>query len=288
MPGDPVVWLNGEFLPLSSAHISPEDRGFLFADGVYEALRFYPPFGDRPGGCAFVDEHIERLRHSLAGIRLEVDGLEELPEVFEGLLGRNGLLSGDATLYLQITRGAAPRAHTFPEDGVRPTLYATARAFEPPYELWKTGVEAAMIPDERWGRCDLKTIALLPNILARQAAEEKGAFEAVLHRDGVITEGSHTSVLFVREGRIVTHPEGPAILPSVTRAVVLRLCRRLGIEVIEEGLPLADLDRVEEMMLLGTSSEVMPVVKVDGRRIGEGRPGKVTRQLQAAYAELRP
>jgi len=285
MSASVIVWLNGEFLPLEKARISPEDRGFLFGDGVYESLRWYPARDEQRAGLFHLAEHIERLRRSLDGIRLVGVDCDVLSGALEELVRRNDLLDEDATVYLQVTRGEAPRKHAFPE-GIVPTVYAIARAFSPPVERWRSGVATTLVDDDRWRRCDLKTIGLLPNVLARDLAEQRGAFEAVLVRDGVITEGSHTSVAFVRDGVYCIHPEGEAVLPSVTRGVVRELCAELGVEHREVRLRVEELGEVDEMMLLGSSTEVMPVVAVDGRRIGNGKPGPVTRRLQQAYRKL--
>lgn len=280
-----IVWLNGEFLPLDKARISPEDRGFLFGDGVYESLRWYPGREKQRAGLFHLAAHMERLRCSLEGIRVVGVDFDALSGALEELVRRNELLDDDATVYLQVTRGVAPRNHAFPE-GIVPTVYAIARAFSPPVERWQLGVAATLVDDDRWRRCDLKTIGLLPNVLARDLAEQRGAFEAVLVRDGVITEGSHTSVAFVRDGVYCIHPEGAAVLPSVTRGVVRELCTELGIEHREVHLRVEELGEMDEMMLLGSSTEVMPVVSVDGHQIGSGEPGPVTRRLQGAYRKM--
>ena len=295
---DVIVHLDGAYLPLSEARISPEDRGFLFADGVYESIRYYPVPRDGDGvdvedGTILshvfgLDRHLERLRRSLAGIRLDGVDLSFVGPAAVELIRRNGLVHDHATVYLQITRGAAPRQHAFPETPARPTRYARAQRFVPPESKWNDGIEVALVDDVRWGRCDVKSISLLANVLASEEARERGATEAVFVREGVITEGAHTAVAFVQDGRLRTHPETQRILPSVTRALVLELCAELGIGIDERPLQRRELDAVAEMMVLGTTTEVMPVVRVDGRPVGDGAVGPVTRTLQAADRALHP
>lgn len=260
--------------------VSPDDRGFLFADGVYEVIRSY-------GGRLFkASSHLERLRRSLGEVRIETAVMGDLERIAGELIERNDLGNGDAVVYIQITRGAAPRGHAFPDRPTPPTLYVTAYAFEPPLEKLAKGIKIILVPDTRWARCDIKSVALLPNVLAYQQAEENGADEAVFVRDGVVTEGSHTSVCALFDGRLRTHPSSNRILSSVTRGVVLDLCRAHGIPVEENAILEKDLFHADEIMILGTTPEVMPVVAVDDRVIGDGRPGPVTGQLQEKFREL--
>src|SRR5690606_30293842 len=189
-------------------------------------------------------------------------------EIARRLAQENGL--ADGTCYLQVTRGAAPRRHAFPAPGTPPTVYACTYPLSAAPERWARGVGVHLVPDERWARCDVKSTALLANVLANQAAQEAGAEEAVFVRDGLVTEGSHTNVAAVFGGRVVTHPEGPRILSGVTRAVVLRLCAELGVPVEERPVPAADLARADEVLLTSTTSEVLPVVAADGRPVGAG------------------
>lgn len=285
----PLVYLDGQYLPLNEARISPDDRGFLFGDGVYESLRYYPVPAETSilDGIFGLDRHLARLARSLRGVRLEGVDTAGIPAIATELVERNDLRSHDATIYLQITRGVAPRTHVFPGAGSRPTVYAIARRFEPPVDQWERGIEVALVDDVRWGRCDVKSIALLANVLASEQAREQGATEAVFVREGEITEGAHTAVAFVVDGRLRTHPETSRILPSVTRALVLELCASLSIEVEERPLRRDELGSVQEMIVLGTTTEVMPVVRVDGVAVGAGVPGPVTRRLQTGYRELR-
>jgi D-alanine transaminase len=217
-----LVYLNGEFLPRNKALISVEDRGFLFGDGVYEVTRAL-------GGRLFEEEaHWRRLEWGMGQLSLprpEGFSREAVHRISERLLRENGQADADATVYLQLTRGAAPRVHGFPPPGTPPTLYIATAALQVPWELRQQGVKAITHADLRWGRCDIKTVNLLPNVLAKQRAREAGAWEALLVRDGVITEGSSTSVFGVVGGRLYTHPKDPHILPGVTRDVVIELAR---------------------------------------------------------------
>lgn len=272
-----VVYFNGSFRPKADVRVSPDDRGFLFADGVYEVVRAY---GGRPFALG---EHLERLGRSLGALRIEGVDVDHVGEVVHRLLRENAV--ADGACYIQITRGAAPRRHAFPEAGTPPTVYACTTPMGADPDTWDRGVAVVLVPDQRWARCDIKSTALLPNVLANQQAKEAGVEEALFVRDGVVTEGSHTNVAAVFEGRLHTHPEGPYILAGVTRRIVLDLCRELGVPVVErpvlaETLPLAD-----EVVLLSTSSEVLPVVEVDGRPVGDGTPGPVARRLLQAYRE---
>jgi D-alanine transaminase len=277
-----VAWFNGEFVALSGVLISPFDRGFLFADGVYEGLRWYPE-SSREGGVFRFAEHLHRLDLSLSTLRIGGVDLAEFEVVIPELIRRNGLAEDDATIYLQITRGVAPRTHAFPNPPVTPTRLALVRKFSPPTAQQTEGVGATLVEDLRWGRCDIKSVSLLANVLAMEEAARAGEREAIFVRDGRITEGSHTAVMAVREGALVAPPNGPEILPSVTREVVLNLAVSLGIEVQQRSISRDELYEIEELMLLGTSTEVMPVIRVDGRRVGSGTVGPVTRRLQEAW-----
>lgn len=275
-----IVFFNGRFLPKDEVRVSPDDRGFLLADGAYEVVRVY---GGRP---FLMPEHLRRLRYSLDELRIALPDIEALHGIARELIRRNGLARGEATIYIQVTRGVAPRTHAFPAGPTPATLYVTASAFSPRREKWEEGVSVILVPDIRWGRCDIKSLALLPNVLASQAAKERGAEEAVLVRDGLLTEGAHTNVCAVFEGELRTHPATHRILAGITRGLVLALCAELGIPYREKAIAADALDEAEEMMILGTTTEIMPVIEVDGRPVGDGRPGPVTRRLQGAFRAL--
>jgi D-alanine transaminase len=201
------------------------------------------------------------------------------------LLDANGLTEGDALVYLQVTRGAAVRTHHFPAAATRPTVYATASAFQPPDALRARGAAVITVPDIRWARCDLKTLNLLPNVLAKQLAVGAGKDEAIFVRDGTVTECSSANVFVVVDDEVRTYPATNHILPGVTRNAVLEVARQLGIPVREAPVFANELPRALEVFLTSTTNDVMPVVEIDGRPVGGGRPGPVTQRLYAAVRE---
>jgi len=275
-----IVYFNGQFVPKEEVKISPDDRGFLLGDGVYEVIRSYS------GRLFKVEEHLRRLARSLRELRIEGVNTEALKGMAEELIEYNELGRGDAKLYVQVTRGVAPRRHSFPNGETSPTLYATASSFQPPREKWEHGVKVILVPDVRWARCDIKSVALLPNILANQQAKEQGAEEAIFVRDGAITEGSHTSLCAVFDGEFTTHPKSNYILAGIMRETVLDLCDELDIPVKEFPIFERDLKEADEVMILGTTSEIMPVVQVDDWQVGDGKPGPIAVRLQRAYRKL--
>jgi D-alanine transaminase len=276
-----TVYLNGAYVPRGRATVSVDDRGFLFGDGVYEVIRVVA------GGYVDADRHLARLRRSLSELRLPDpagDGIDLLAVGTE-LLRRQGIGSeSQAVVYIQVTRGAAPRRHAFPAPGTPSTVFVSAWPFAPKHELMATGVAAITHADLRWQRCDIKSLNLLPNVLANQRATEQGAYEAILVRDGVVTEGTHSNAFAVVDGVLRTHPNGPAILPGVTRDIVLELARAEAIEVREEALGLDELARADEVFFTGTTTDVMPVISIDGRTVRAGTPGPVTRRLGDSLA----
>ena len=273
-----TVYLNGKYLPKSEAHISVDDRGFLLGDGVYEVTPFYEgvPFA--------LDRHLDRMRNGLEWMRIDFD-VTALEEVHRTLIRRNGLEDEDrAMVYLQITRGAAPRTHYFPTVPVEPTVYAFATKWSRPADdVWSRGFRSVTVPDRRWSRVDIKTICLLPNALAYQAARDAGADDAILVRDGVALEGAHQNFWAVFGDTVVTHPTTNQILPGITRGVVLELAEELGIPVEQRAIAVEELSVADELFFTGTTGEVRPCVEVDGRRVGGGGVGPVTRRLSDAF-----
>ena len=281
MPAD-LVYLNGKILPRSEARVSVEDRGFSFGDGVYEVLRVVE------GRLFAADFHNRRLERSLDGIRIQLPSgqtVEGLTAIASELLKENQLLKGEATIYIQVTRGTATRAHAFPTTPITPTIYISAIPFKPMTALQQTGTSAVTHPDLRWGRCDLKTVNLLPNVLAAQFAAEKGATEAILIRDGEITEGSKTNVFGVVGGSLRTHPSDTHILPGITRSVLENLAAELKVEIDRTPIREAEIPQLREMFLTGTTTDVLPIVTLDGKAIGDGKPGPITRRLQKTLTE---
>lgn len=278
-----IVYFSGQYLPKDEVRVSPDDRGFTFGDGVYEVIRAY-------GGRLFrAGDHVRRLARSLGELQIQapvLEGAGGIAAVAGELIRRNGLAGGDAAIYVQVTRGAAPRKHPFPPPGTPPTVYLTALPLSTAREAWEHGLGVTLVPDIRWTRCDIKAVALLPSVLASQQAVERGVEEAVFCRDGWVTEGAHTNFCAVFDGVLVTHPPNNLILDGITRRVVLGLCAGLGIPTREAPIPAGDLTSAAEMMILGTTTEIKAVVHVDGEQVADGRPGPVTRRLQAAFRAL--
>jgi D-alanine transaminase len=275
-----IVYLNGQFIPKDEARISPDDRGFLFADGAYEVVRAYD------GRLFKTAEHLARLLRSLRELRIAASDTQSLGEVAVQLLDRNRLQDGDALLYIQVTRGAAARRHSFPDPGTPPTVYASAFPFRQSREKWETGVKATLVPDSRWARCDIKSVALLPNVLASQQATEQGAAEALFVQDGIVTEGAHSNFCAVFDGQLVTHPRSNRILAGVTRQIALDLCRALDIPVRETPVLERQLKEASELMITSTTVEITPVVQIDEWQVADGEPGPITTRLQRAFRDL--
>lgn len=271
-----IVYLNGSYLPSDRAQLSALDRGFVFGDGVYEVWRVVN------GRLFEAERHRERLERGLRELRIgppdgaDADGLRTIAE---RLLRENNLLEGHATFYVEVTRGVAPRTHQFPPSGTRPTIFAYTAGLKPIDQDRRNGARAITRPDVRWLRCDIKTVQLLPNVLAKQAAVEAGAFEAIFIRDGVATEGTHSNLFAVLDGELRTHPTNNLILPGITRDVVIELAREQGVPVREEAVRDSDLRRCEELFFTGTTTDVLPVVRVDDFVVGEGRPGPIAAAL---------
>jgi len=272
-----VAFVNGRFLPLADAVVSIEDRGFQFGDGVYEVIRTYR------GRSFEVDAHLERLDRSARTLELK----QPYPHARWRQLIEEGIRRAaypEAKVYLQITRGAVPRDHVYTADLV-PTTVMTVREIQPLSPTVRAaGVEAITAEDIRWGRCDIKSINLLANVLARQHGKQAGVFETILLKDGMVTEGAVSNVMLVRGGSVITAPEGPRILSGVTRAVVLQLAREQGIPVQERYPSQVDLQGADEVFLTSTTVEVLSVIKIDGRIVGQGQPGSITRQLAEKFA----
>ncbi len=274
-----IAFVNGHFLPWNEATISIDDRGFQFGDGIYEVIRTYR-------GIPFeVKAHLNRLDRSAKELQLaqpysHVQWAEWIQQGLERGCYQN------AKIYIQVTRGVALRDHAFPEDA-GPTVVMTIRELHPlSLQTRQDGVSAATCEDLRWGRCDIKSVNLLGNVLAREGAKKAGVFEAILVRDGLVTEGSLSNVLAVQSGAVVTAPEGPRILSGVTRTVVLGLAKKEGIPVYERFMSVDSLYTADEVFLTGTTLEVLGVVQVDGKTIGSGRPGPITRTLASRWTLL--
>ncbi len=270
-------WLNGKIMPLAEARVSVEDRGFQFADGVYEAMRIY---NGKPFELA---AHLDRLERSCGGIRLPLPITKgTLTTEIAKLIAHAGVASG--SIYLQVTRGPAPRSHLFPQQIIPTTLFyirplpAMGQVGEgKPYTLLS-------VPDERWPRCWIKAIALLPNVLAKNAAAAAGADEAIFIDQGHVTEGSSSNLFMVSQGKLITHPQGPKILPGVTRDVLLDCARALGIPVEERAMKLDEAKRAQEVFVTSSTRELVWVCRWDDTQIcANGACGPITLRLHEEY-----
>lgn len=271
-----IYWYDNAFLPEEDVRISPHDRGYNFGDGIYEVFRVY-------GGNIFEAEaHFERLRLSAAGLKLALPwGLDGLRTVLIELVERNALQEG--IVYLQITRGTAPRNHLFPT-GAAPVALAYTREIARPVQAMEQGIPVVTLEDIRWLHCNYKTLNLLANVLAKQEAADRGAADAVLHRDGIVTESSASNVMIVKDGVVLTHPADNLILHGITRAVTLRLAQAAEIPSDERPFTLDELYAADEAFVTGTTVEITPIVSIDGRKVGSGEPGPITRRLQREFA----
>lgn len=274
-----VAFINGRFIPWQDATISIDDRGFQFGDAVYEVIRTYR-------GTPFqLEAHVARLDRSARELLI--------PQPYSKAQWMQWIQHGlshagyqEAKIYIQITRGVAPREHSFPSQS-RPTIVMTIRELQGlPSDIRRTGVAACTREDLRWGRCDIKSVNLLANVLAREEARKAGVFETIFVRDGLVMEGALSNVMAVRDGVVMTAPEGPRILSGVTRAVVLDLAKNADIPIEERFVPLDGLYAADEVFLTGTTLEVLGVVQIDGKTIGFGQPGPITKTLAARWALL--
>ena len=273
-----TAFVNGQFLPLADASVSIDDRGFQFGDGVYEVIRTYR------GRPFMLHAHLARLSRSAEAIALRQPySIEQWTGYIEE--GLRLAAFGESKIYVQITRGVAPRDHAYAPQ-LKPTVVMTIRELHALSAAVQTaGVDAMTVDDVRWGRCDIKSLNLLPNVLARQQAKQAGVFEAILVRNEEVTEGSVSNVIIVENRTLMTAPEGPRILSGVTREVVLGLARQEGLEIHEQYPSREKLLRATEVFLTGTTVEVLPVVRIDGKPIGSGEPGPVTRQLAKRFID---
>ncbi len=272
---DPLVYLNGEYLPLSQAKVPVLDRGFLFGDGVYEVIPVY-------GGKAFrLEEHLRRLEQSLSGIEMS-DPLSSA--AWAAIFDRLIVGPEDQQIYLQITRGVAPkRDHAIPA-GIAPTVFVMCAPIAP---IPLAGIKAITVTDIRWDRCNIKAITLLANVLLRQEAVEKGASEAILVREGSVLEGAASNILIVKNGVIITPPKGDTILPGITRDLVLELAKNQGLPTEERHISLGELRDADEIWMTSSTREILAVIELDGEPISGGAPGPLWKTLQTAYQDYK-
>lgn len=271
----PIAYLNGSFLPIETARISPLDRGFLFGDAIYEAI---PVYGGRP---LLLEAHLRRMARSLSAIRLDSPHDERSwTAIIDELIGRNG--GGDMGIYLQISRGSdSGRDHPIPKD-LKPTVFALASPLAP-VDFPHAGVRAITAPEIRWKRCDIKSTSLLANVLARQSAIDSGANEVILLADGFVTEGAASSVIIAERDALITRPNGPEILPGTTIELVRELALAAGYGYREERVSEARLRRAAEIWLLGALRGISPVTHLDGEPVGAGIPGPIWRRVSSEY-----
>ncbi|MFD2229331.1 D-amino acid aminotransferase [Alkalimarinus sediminis] len=274
-----IAFLNGSFLPLEEARISPLDRGFLFADGVYEVIPYYSgePFG--------LEGHLIRLQRSLEAVRIPLSTTTaEWEALLQQLVVKNG--GGDLSVYLQITRGAyETRNHAFPDE-ISPTIFAMVSPITPPLAADATkakGITAMTIPDTRWSRCDIKSIALLPNILLKQQAADSGAQEAILVRDGHITECAAANVFAVKNGTIYTPIKDDHILGGITRDIIIGLAQDHHMPLQEIAMTQEFLEQADEVWISSSTREILPVVELNSRPVGNGEPGALWQLMAEHY-----
>ncbi len=274
-----IVYLNGEFLPVDKAKISPNDRGFIFADGVYEVTKYYK------GKPFRYPDHLARLKRSLAELSISFKNIDSLYDIFIELLAKNKLANSDAGIYVQISRGTHKRIHKFPAN-IEPTIYAYAFASPSATGKLEKGIKVITAEDIRWQRCDIKSVSLLPPTMLYNKAAGEEAGECILIRDGFVTEATFASVFAVKNETVVTRPLSNLILPGVTRKVVLEICAANNIPVKEQLFTEKELLGADEVFITGTGIEITPVVKINSTTVGNGTPGRVTRLIQQKFFEI--
>jgi D-alanine transaminase len=274
-----IIYFNGNYINEKDCFISPYDRGFLFADGIYEVIKYT--------GKKFFEfeSHLSRLNNGLEFLKINYNESGKLLEICDELISINNFKNSLATVYIQITRGISkPRNHLFPEIGTPPTVLVNVSELKP--EDGKSGISVILTEDIRWSGCNIKSTLLLPNVLARQKSYENNADEALLVRDGLITEGSHTNFCAISDGNLYTAPLSNNILPGITRKVVLNICREIGIPVFEISIKADELNSYSELFLTSTKMDIVPVLQVGDRLINNGIPGPVTVKLSKILKEL--
>ena len=274
------VFLNDEIISQSDAFISPFNRGFLFADGVYESIRTY----NRK--LYKLDEHLKRLKRSLNETRIDFSELNCLENIIYELIQKNNI-ENESLIYLQITRGmASERTHSFPQEKTIPTLFISVKEFKENIEEQTKGVKVILQEDVRWLRCDIKSTSLLPVVLANQKAKDEAAEEAIFVRDGLITEGSHTNFFAIKDETVYTAPKSRLILEGITRGIVLEFCSKFKIDYREEIISKDELKSFSEFFITSTTKEITPVTMIDYWQINDGKPGKITKSLQSVFKKV--
>jgi len=276
--GDPVVYVNDQYLPLSQAKVSVLDRGFVFGDGIYEVVPIYhhKPFR--------MQEHLDRLDRSLRKIEIAAPmDRAQWQALIDTLLSKQPPMA-TAMVYIQVTRGVAKRDHAFPNPPVKPTVFAMVAPMTPPGEQLRTeGVRAVSIEDIRWLHCDIKSVSLLGNVLAKQAAIKAGVEEVIQFRNGTMTEGAACNVWMVEDGKVYGAPKDHQVLEGIRYGLFESLCQQCGIEFLLEPISQARVNNAQELMVSSATREVLPVVQLDGKPVGHGKPGPVYGRLRQAY-----
>ena len=277
-----TAYVDGAFLPLAEARVSPMDRGFLFGDGAYEVIPVYSRRAFR------LDEHVARLGNTLAAMRLaNPHGADEWKAIILEIVARNPW--DDQSVYLQVTRGADTRRnHAFPGPEVKPTVFLMSEPLvTPSAEQLATGIAAVSAADIRWLRCDLKTVSMLANCLLRQHAIDQGCMETVLFRDSFLTEGAASSIFVCKDGVLLVPPKSHLMLPGITYDVVLELARRHGMKHEVREVLEAEVRSADELWMTSSTKEVLPITSLDGRAVGDGKPGPMGRQMYAWYQDFK-
>ncbi|MDO8465748.1 MAG: D-amino acid aminotransferase [Gallionella sp.] len=282
-----TIYLNGQYMPIEEAKISVLDRGFIFGDGVYEVIPVYSRKAFR------LAEHLRRLQHSLDGIKLaNPHNDSEWAATINELVARNA--PQDQYLYLHITRGVAKRDHAFPKPPVAPTVFMmSSPLLPPPAELLQSGISCITAPDNRWLRCDIKAIALLPNVLLRQMAVDAGCAETILIRSGAenegkfMTEGAASNIFVVKNGTLLAPPKDNLMLPGITYDVVLELAAANGIPHEVRRVAASEVFDADELLLTSSTKEVLPITLLDGKPVGSGKPGAMFARLHALYQDFK-
>lgn len=271
-----ISYYNGQYMNHDEMSIRSGDRAFYFGDGVYEVIRIYD------GHFFTFDEHVDRLLRSAEEIMIRGVERAEIVDILQEIKKCNVILNG--ALYIQVSRGIAARDHGFP-NGTKPVIYASIREAKRPLDQMESGVDAVTSEDYRWLKCHVKSLNLLANVMEKQHAVENGAKETILHRDGVVTEGSSTNIFMVKNEVLFTHPANNLILNGITRLVVLDLAEENDISIREEGFTVSDMSEADELFYTSTTQEIIPIIKVDGRPVGDDGAGQVTKQLQEYFSK---
>jgi D-alanine transaminase len=267
-----LAYLNGEIMPIENAVVPVEDRGYNFGDAVYEYVASYK------GRLFYLEPHLDRLEHSLAALAFPPLPREKIRTAIETLFAEAAI--DRAGIYIQISRGVAPRDHAFPADADLQFLMILRQVHEKPAVLREKGAAAITVTDIRWGRCDIKTVQLLPNVLAKQQALEAGAYDAIFVAEtGEVREGTSSNLFIIKDQGLITHPLTPRILPGITRMIILDICRAAGLSVEEAYFDKAALYAADEVFMSGTITEVLPITRIDGQPICDGAVGPVARRL---------